>query len=229
MPTELLYANADLNEGTGITKVGAATSYQCIDDVRGAYDDGTTYIQLFHTSATFNHDGVQDTTTPIASVEWVNHQSRGIKEVAGAQTLNCYLRIGSTDYMIISTTETIWTTKTSGNQATNPDTSTAWDVIGVNSITVIQRTGGASGAFWTKCSGQNVQFSFTPPSGGIMWLLQGWIPPLIAAASHGVDLTMLKQFYSSRRDGGRWRIAHSKEDDFDLIKNEFISRPVLNF
>lgn len=229
MATEILYPNATNAEGTGISPVGAATAWEAIDDLRGAYDGITTYFQLFHTSATFHDAEHFDPISKIGSIDWVNHEVQGQRETGGAQALLSYFRINGSNYTLLTTTATSMSTQISSNVVANPDTGNRWmnaDMFG-NIVLIRDATGGASGANWTRTGAHNIQFSFVPASGTVIFLVALWLLPLLA---HGVGamptLKELAQFYLLRH---RFQVAPGGDNwkqEFQLIKEALRVRPV---
>lgn len=185
MATKYLYpSSTDQTVGTIVGQPGASGNIHLfIDDPVGAYDNLTSYVVLVG-AATHYYTVSFDTMPTVAGISDVLHETRGLKENAGANNLTTNLvdqvaESGRSYGLANSHTTTSFTTL-SNNSATDPFTTGIWTVANLNSYYLHARRAGDA-LYYARITAQNLQVTYSP-AGGVRGILWSWIPPLIGVS-----------------------------------------------
>jgi hypothetical protein len=195
MATAYLYPNSDDSMTNPWPLSGPW--YTLIDDVKGAYDDGTTYISnpggASTTTMIFGMD--QLSLYPVGTISNVIFEVRQRREIT--INPNAYLRISGTDYWNLTTTGG-WITQ-NNSSGTNPHTAAAWTTNDLDNIqTKFQVVSGGAG-FYANSTAMNLEVTYTPGGSCCFWHMALWLPPLLGLASHGLLKSEAMQIYRNVR------------------------------
>lgn len=136
--TLYLYPDGD-SVNTNITQTGAATSWDCLDDVESLYFGDTTATHVkSNVASTITECRCTLTACPsVVSIASIQLIAVGDSTTGGGDDqLDLYIRTGATNYTgaSFSPVSLIWTHYNGGVWTTNPNTGVAWTQSDLNSL-----------------------------------------------------------------------------------------------
>lgn len=200
--------------GAGASKVIAVNSDDA--DVGYVKTTDTTIVQR----QTFNHDQLPGGVAEINSHTLYNKSKRS----AGVNTRReNILRYSGNVTAGACTDPTAAYTERADADLAVPGGGT-WDVNIVNATEIgVQSCNTGVGAEEVRCTYLRWVVVWTPAHGGYMWLLAGWIPPILAMASHCLSKFEIARILSSLKT------RPSNDEDFARIIEAFRRRPVYGY
>ncbi len=194
---------------------GGVTKWQ---NVKLPDDDNTTRIVESNVN---NRQSFTIDDLPTASaVNSVEVKMRADKTGAADNVVNMFTRLGGTnlDYgnHTVSTSWTDYTNSGVGRPGGGSWAPADFPPVGALELGVrLQSSAGDSARVTTLY----MNVSFEPPSGGFIWLLAQWLPPLLSVASHGLMKREITEILQNLR------VQPSSPEEFARIFEAFQRRP----